>query len=44
MFQLLPTIEGGDQMLPEAMFWLLITGEIPTIEQVNVNYFVILIL
>jgi citrate synthase len=37
MFQLLPTIEGGEQMLPEAMFWLLITGEIPTAEQVNLN-------
>ncbi|CAB4014043.1 Citrate synthase, mitochondrial [Paramuricea clavata] len=31
--KLLPTIEGGDQMLPEGMFWLLITGEVPTAEQ-----------
>lgn len=37
MFQLLPTIEGGDQMLPEGMFWLLITGEVPTAEQVNLS-------
>lgn len=35
IFQLLPTVEGGTQMLPEAMFWLLITGKIPTTEQVN---------
>ncbi|XP_028398554.1 citrate synthase, mitochondrial-like [Dendronephthya gigantea] len=31
--KLLPTAEGGEQILPEAMFWLLITGEVPTAEQ-----------
>lgn len=31
--KLLPIAEGGAQPLPEAMFWLLITGQIPTAEQ-----------
>lgn len=38
MFQILPTAEGGEQMLPEAMFWLLITGKVPTAEQVKVDF------
>jgi citrate synthase len=31
--QLLPKAPGGDEPLPEATFWLLLTGEIPTAEQ-----------
>ena len=33
--KLLPQAEGGEEPLPEAMFWLLLTGEIPTTEQVK---------
>lgn len=33
--QLLPKADGGDEPLPEGLFWLLITGEIPTKQQVN---------
>jgi len=29
----LPTAEGGNEPLPEALLWLLITGEVPTAEQ-----------
>ena len=29
----LPKAEGGKEPLPEAMLWLLLTGEIPTVEQ-----------
>jgi len=32
--QLLPKAEGGSEPLPEGLFWLLCTGEIPTKEQV----------
>ncbi|KAI9329375.1 citrate synthase-like protein [Zopfochytrium polystomum] len=32
---LLPTAEGGSEPLPEGLFWLLMTGEIPTTEQVR---------
>jgi citrate synthase len=31
----LPTAEGGSEPLPEALFWLLVTGEVPTQEQVK---------
>ena len=31
----LPRAEGGKQPLPEGVFWLLLTGEIPTTEQVH---------
>ncbi|KAG0250003.1 citrate (Si)-synthase, partial [Linnemannia exigua] len=31
----LPKAEGGDEPLPEALFWLLVTGEVPTTEQVR---------
>lgn len=31
--QKLPKAEGGSEPLPEAAFWLLLTGEIPTVEQ-----------
>ncbi|KAK9718101.1 citrate (Si)-synthase [Basidiobolus ranarum] len=33
--QKLPTAPGGQEPLPEGLFWLLVTGEIPTQEQVN---------
>jgi len=32
--ELLPAAEGGSEPLPEGLFWLLCTGEIPTKEQV----------
>ncbi|KXN66672.1 citrate synthase mitochondrial precursor [Conidiobolus coronatus NRRL 28638] len=31
--KLLPAAEGGEEPLPEGLFWLLATGEIPTAEQ-----------
>lgn len=33
--KLLPAAPGGKQPLPEGLFWLLVTGEIPTAEQVK---------
>ena len=33
--ELLPTGEGGSEPLPEGLFWLLLTGNIPSQEQVN---------
>lgn len=33
--QLLPSAEGGEEPLPEAIFWLLCTGEIPTKAQTD---------
>jgi citrate synthase len=33
--KLLPKVEGGEEPLPEGLFWLLVTGEIPTPEQVQ---------
>jgi citrate synthase len=33
--KLLPKAPGGSEPLPEGLFWLLITGEIPTPEQVK---------
>lgn len=33
--QQLPTAEGGSEMLPEGVFWLLLTGEVPTKTQVD---------
>jgi len=33
--KLLPTAKGGEEPLPEGLFWLLVTGEIPTQEQVK---------
>ena len=33
--QLLPKAPGGSEPLPEALFWLLVTGEVPTQEQVT---------
>ena len=32
--QLLPKAPGGSEPLPEGLFWLLLTGEVPTSEQV----------
>ncbi|KAG0304340.1 citrate (Si)-synthase [Dissophora globulifera] len=31
----LPAAEGGSEPLPESLFWLLVTGEVPTQEQVR---------
>jgi len=33
--KLLPKAPGGEEPLPEATFWLLLTGEVPTAEQTN---------
>lgn len=33
--ELLPKAAGGDEPLPEGLFWLLVTGEIPSEEQVR---------
>lgn len=33
--QLLPTAKGGSEPLPEGLFWLLVTGQVPTEEQVT---------
>lgn len=33
--ELLPKAPGGSEPLPEGVFWLLLTGEIPTQEQVK---------
>ena len=31
----LPAAEGGSEPLPEGLYWLLLTGEVPTAEQVK---------
>lgn len=33
--QQLPKVKGGEEPLPEGLFWLLVTGEIPTEAQVK---------
>jgi len=33
--ELLPKIEGGKEPLPEGLFWLMLTGDLPTKEQVD---------
>ena len=33
----LPKAEGGEEPLPEGIFWLLMTGEIPTKAQVSAS-------
>lgn len=33
--ELLPKAPGGQEPLPEGLFWLLVTGEVPTQEQVD---------
>ena len=34
--QVLPKADGGEEPLPEALFWLLLTGEVPSRAQVRV--------
>lgn len=31
----LPKAPGGEEPLPEGIFWLLLTGDVPTAEQVS---------
>ena len=31
--KVLPAAPGGSEILPESMFWLLLTGQVPTVEQ-----------
>ncbi|PUU73032.1 citrate synthase-like protein [Tuber borchii] len=33
--RVLPNGTSGEEMLPEGMFWLLLTGQVPTVEQVR---------
>lgn len=33
--ELLPKAAGGEEPLPEGLFWLLVTGQVPTQEQVS---------
>lgn len=33
--KLLPKASGGEEPLPEGLFWLLVTGQVPTEEQVS---------
>lgn len=33
--KLLPKAPGGEEPLPEGLFWLLVTGQVPTEEQVG---------
>lgn len=33
--EVLPTVEGGKEPLPEGLFWLMLVGEVPTKEQVD---------
>jgi citrate synthase len=33
--EILPKVEGGTEPLPEGLFWLMLTGEVPTKEQVD---------
>lgn len=35
--KVLPKAPGGNEPLPEGLFWLLITGDIPTQAQVTIN-------
>ena len=37
--KLLPKADGGEEPLPEGIFWLLMTGEIPTKQQVRLMNF-----
>jgi citrate synthase len=34
----LPTYPGGEEPLPEGLLWLLLTGDIPTADQVHILY------
>ncbi|XP_054165908.1 probable citrate synthase 1, mitochondrial [Oppia nitens] len=33
--KILPTAQGGEEPLPEGLYWLLLTGEVPTADQVK---------
>lgn len=33
--KVLPKADGGEEPLPEGLFWLLITGDVPSKEQVH---------
>ena len=35
--ELLPKAEGGEEPLPEGLFYLLLTGKIPTVDEVHSN-------
>ena len=35
--ELLPKGPGGQEPLPEGLFWLLVTGQVPTEEQVRMH-------
>lgn len=35
--KLLPKASGGEEPLPEGLFWLLVTGQVPTEEQVRLG-------
>lgn len=37
--KLLPKAKGGEEPLPEGLFWLLVTGDIPTEAQVRMTVF-----
>lgn len=39
--KLLPKVEGGEEPLPEGLFWLLMTSHVPTKEQVKIINFII---
>lgn len=41
--KLLPKAPGGTEPLPEGLFWLLVTGDIPTEKQVNILYLYLLV-
>lgn len=43
--KLLPKVDGGKEPLPEGLFWLLVTGDVPTKAQVILflSYFFLLV-
>ena len=40
--KLLPKAEGSQEPLPEGLFWLIMTGEVPNKQQVNMLFFLLL--
>ena len=36
--RMLPKASGGEEPLPEGLFWLLITGDVPNEAQVNFEF------
>jgi citrate synthase len=36
--RMLPKASGGEEPLPEGLFWLLITGDVPNEAQVNFDF------